>query len=137
MEEIIEVSKRSHCHEFIMNLPQGYDTIVGERGVTLSGGERQRVSLARALLVKPPILILDEATSSVDVETELLIHDALSEITKNTTTFIVAHRFSTIRNADRIIVLEDGKIVEEGTHEELLNREGSYARVYHLQLVEG
>lgn len=137
MEEIIEVSKRSHCHEFIMNLPQGYDTIVGERGITLSGGERQRVSLARALLVKPPILILDEATSSVDVETELLIHDALSEITKNTTTFIVAHRFSTIRNADRIIVLEDGKIVEEGTHEELLNREGSYARVYHLQLVEG
>ena len=137
MEEIIDVSKKAHCYEFIMNLPQGYDTIVGERGVTLSGGERQRVSLARALLVKPPILILDEATSSVDVETELLIHDALNEIIKNTTTFIVAHRFSTIRNADKIIVLEDGKIVEEGTHEELLDKGGNYARVYHLQLVEG
>ncbi len=135
MEEIIDVSKKAQCYDFIMNLPQGYDTMVGERGVTLSGGERQRVSLARALLINPPILLLDEPTSSVDVETELLIHKALEDFRKRSTIFIVAHRLSTIRNADKIIVLENGRIVEEGTHDELLDRNGIYARIYNMQLV--
>lgn len=135
MEEIIEVSKKAQCYDFIISLPQGYDTMVGERGVTLSGGERQRISLARALLINPPILLLDEATSSVDVETELLIHKELEDFRKRSTIFIVAHRLSTIRGADKIIVLDDGRIVEEGTHEELLEKNGIYARIYHMQLV--
>ena len=132
-EEIMEAAKLAEAHDFIMNLPQGYNTVVGERGVKLSGGQRQRISLARAILKNPPILILDEATSAVDNETESAIQRSLMKITENRTTIIIAHRLSTIRNADRIFVLEKGHLAEYGTHEELIDKKGIYHQLWMVQ----
>jgi subfamily B ATP-binding cassette protein MsbA len=133
MESIIAAAKAAHAHEFIMAMPQGYDTMVGEFGVRLSGGQRQRLAIARALLKDAPILILDEATSSLDTESERLVQEALENLMVRRTTLVIAHRLSTIRKANRIVVLVDGAIVEEGTHEELLARKAEYSRLYTLQ----
>ncbi|MBS7624455.1 ABC transporter ATP-binding protein [Candidatus Bathyarchaeota archaeon] len=130
MDEIINAAKIAKAYDFIMELPQGFNTIVGEGGVTLSGGQRQRIAIARALLMNPRILILDDSTSSVDVDTEYEIQQALSALIKNRTTFIISQRLSTIRNADKIIVLDNGRIVEEGTHEELIKKRGLYYKIY-------
>lgn len=130
MEEIIESAKTARAHEFISALPDGYDTRVGERGVTLSGGQQQRIAIARALLSDPKILILDDSTSSVDVETEYEIQRALQALLKNRTTFVITQRVSTIRNANKIVVLEDGEVAEEGTHETLMAKKGAYYRIY-------
>jgi len=130
MEEIVRAAKIANVDDFIMSLPQGYDTIVGERGVTLSGGQQQRVAIARALLMDPRILILDDSTSSVDVDTEYEIQQALSALLKNRTTFVITQRVSTIRNADKIVVLENGRIVEEGNHESLMDKRGAYYKIY-------
>lgn len=132
-EQIIEAAKIAEAHDFIMQLPQGYDTIVGERGQKLSGGQRQRVSIARAVLKDPPVLILDEATSSVDNETEALIQRSLERIAVGRTTIIIAHRLSTVRNADRIFVLDRGQLCESGTHDELVASGGIYARLWGVQ----
>jgi ATP-binding cassette subfamily B protein len=132
-EEIVTAAKAANAHDFIVNLPYGYDQYVGERGQLLSGGERQRVSIARAILKNPRILILDEATSSVDTETELLIQQALERLVANRTTFAIAHRLSTLRKADKILVLEHGKLVELGSHDDLLDNGGLYSRLCKLQ----
>ncbi|MGQ9647500.1 MAG: lipid A export permease/ATP-binding protein MsbA [Thermodesulfobacteriota bacterium] len=132
-QEIIEAAKAANAHDFIMKLPQGYDTLIGEQGVKLSGGERQRLSIARALLKNAPILILDEATSSLDSDSETEVQKALDQLMKGRTVFVIAHRLSTIRNANRIIVLSDGEIVEQGTHAELIALNGEYRRLYDLQ----
>lgn len=133
-EEVLEAAKLAHCDDFIDKLPQGYETYVGERGIKLSGGERQRVAIARAILKNAPILILDEATSSLDSHSESLIQDALHKLIEGKTTIVIAHRLSTIRQMDRIIVLEKGEIIEDGTHEELLNKKnGLYKKLWNLQ----
>jgi subfamily B ATP-binding cassette protein MsbA len=132
-EQIVEASRIAHCEEFIKGFADGYDTIVGERGVKLSGGQRQRVAIARAILAEPKILILDEATSSLDSESEAMIQDGLQSLRRGRTTFVIAHRLSTIRSADQILVLEGGEIVEHGTHEELLAAEGRYKQLYDKQ----
>ncbi len=132
-EEIIEASKKAHAHEFIKDLQFGYDTLVGERGIKLSGGERQRVAIARAMLKKSPILILDEATSSLDSISEKYIQESFAELMKGRTTIVIAHRLSTVQKLDRIIVLDKGKIVEEGTHAELLGKKGYYFELWSHQ----
>ena len=134
-EEVYEAAKRANIHEFIMSLPEGYDTYVGERGVKLSGGQKQRISISRVFLKNPPILILDEATSALDNATELLIQKSLEELSKGRTTVIVAHRLSTIKNADEIIIMTDNGIQEKGKHQELLDKNGIYAQLYNSQFI--
>jgi subfamily B ATP-binding cassette protein MsbA len=134
--QIEAAARAAHAHEFIAILEQGYDTMIGERGQRLSGGQRQRLAIARAILRDSPILILDEATSSLDAESEMLVQEALSNLMVNRTSFVIAHRLSTVRRADAIVVLERGLIVEAGTHDELLSRGGAYAKLYELQLQE-
>ena len=136
MDEIVAAAKAAQAHEFIEGFTLGYDTIVGERGVTLSGGQRQRVAIARALLMNPRILILDDSTSSVDTQTEKLIQAALDALMEGRTTFVIAHRLSTVRRADMILVMDDGRIVERGTHDELLARGGLYKEIHDLQLID-
>ena len=136
-EDVIEAAKVAQLHDHIMSLPDGYDTPVGERGTTLSGGQRQRLSIARTVLVDPPILILDDSTSSVDVETERMIHQAMAEVMKGRTTFVIAHRLSTVREAHLIVVLKDGEVAEQGTHQALFDRGGIYRGIYELQLRTG
>jgi ATP-binding cassette subfamily B protein len=136
MDEVLAAARAAQAHEFIEGFMNGYDTIVGERGVTLSGGQRQRVAIARALLMNPRILILDDSTSSVDTQTEKLIQSALDTLMEGRTTFVIAHRLSTVRRADLILVMEDGRIVERGTHDELLRRGGLYKEIHDLQLID-
>ena len=131
--EIVQAARAANAHEFILRLPQGYDSLVGERGQGLSGGERQRISIARALLINPRILIMDEATSSVDTETEQEIQKALDNLVKGRTTIAIAHRLSTLHKADRLVVMEAGQIVEIGKHDELLAQKGAYYRLYEAQ----
>jgi ABC-type multidrug transport system fused ATPase/permease subunit len=134
MEDVVVAAKAAQAHEFIMEMADGYDTIVGERGITLSGGQRQRVAIARALLLDPRILILDDSTSSVDTQTEYLIQQALDRVMDGRTTFVIAQRLSTVRRADQILVLDQGRIIERGSHAELLSQDGLYREIYELQL---
>lgn len=132
-EQIIDAAKRAQAHDFIMEMPDGYETMLGERGMGLSGGQKQRIAIARAICINPSILVLDDATSAVDMETEFKIQQALREVMKGRTTFIIAHRISSLKYADEIIVLEDGKVVERGTHEFLVKNHGPYERIYNIQ----
>jgi ATP-binding cassette, subfamily B, bacterial len=132
-EEVIEAAKNANAHEFIMSLPNGYETDIGQRGIKLSGGQKQRLSIARVFLKNPPILIFDEATSALDNESEKVVQDSLEKLAKNRTTFVIAHRLSTIKNAEKIIVLSEDGIEESGTHEELMARKGTYEKLYNMQ----
>lgn len=133
-EEVITAAKKAHAHEFIMLTPNGYDSLVGERGIKLSGGQRQRISIARAILKNAPILILDEATSALDSVTENYIQESLSHLMQRKTVIVIAHRLSTLLNMDRILVFDQGRIVEEGTHTELLNKKGMYSLLWNSQV---
>jgi subfamily B ATP-binding cassette protein MsbA len=136
MADVIAAAQAAHADEFIASMPNGYDSFIGEMGMQLSGGQRQRLAIARALLKDAPILILDEATSALDSDSERMVQEALERLMTERTTLVIAHRLSTIRNADRIVVLVDGTIAEEGTHEELLARKSEYSRLYSLQILE-
>jgi len=127
------LAKAAYCHDFILQLPEGYNTVIGERGTRLSGGQQQRIAIARAILKDAPILILDEATSSLDNESEAAVQAALNNLMKNRTVIVIAHRLSTIKHADEILVLESGHIVESGTHDSLVEQESSYARLINAQ----
>jgi ATP-binding cassette subfamily B protein len=133
LEEVVAAAKAANAHDFIMDLPEAYDSVLGERAVRLSGGERQRLSIARAILRDPRLLILDEATSSMDTETEAKIQEALARLVKGRTTFAIAHRLSTLKNANRLLVIEKGELTEIGTHDELIVRDGIYARLCRMQ----
>ncbi len=133
-EEIVRAAKIANAHDFILQLPDGYDTLIGERGVKLSGGQRQRIAIARTVLKDAPLLILDEATSSVDTETEMLIQQALEKMMVGKTVIVIAHRLSTIRNADKIVVLEGSRVIEEGSHQQLMKEKGLYRRLVSVQI---
>jgi subfamily B ATP-binding cassette protein MsbA len=132
-----QAARAALAHDFISALPAGYDTVIGERGVRLSGGERQRLAIARALLKNAPVLILDEATSALDSESEALVQSALHNLMSGRTVLVIAHRLSTVRRADRIVVIDNGRISEIGAHQELMNRLGTYRRLYDLQFADG
>ena len=136
LETIIEAAKAALAHDFIERLSEGYDTVIGEKGLRLSGGERQRIAIARAILKNAPILILDEATSALDNESEALVQSALQNLMIGRTVFVIAHRLTTIRRVDRIVVLEYGRITDSGTHEDLLTRLGTYRKLYELQFMD-
>jgi ATP-binding cassette subfamily B protein len=133
-EEVVEAAKKAHAHEFILASPQGYDSLIGENGIKISGGQRQRLAIARAILKNAPILILDEATSSLDSVTETFIQESLKELMQNKTVIIIAHRLSTLLTTDRILVFDQGKIVEDGTHKELLSKNGLYKILWDAQV---
>ena len=133
MDAVILAAKAANAHEFIMEMPKGYQSTVGESGNKLSGGQKQRLSIARAILKNPPILILDEATSSLDTQSEKLVQEALNELMKNRTSLVIAHRLSTIQDADQILVLDQGQIIEQGTHLELINKKGLYKSLQEVQ----
>ena len=132
-EEIEMAAKAANAHKFISKMPEGYNTLIGERGIKLSGGEKQRIAIARAMLKNPPILILDEATSALDSESEKLVQEAIETLMKNRTVVLIAHRLSTVKNADKIVVIDKGTIAEVGKHQELLDKNGMYAKLYNLK----
>jgi subfamily B ATP-binding cassette protein MsbA len=132
-EDVVRAAEIANAHSFIMNMPNGYDTVIGERGFRLSGGEKQRLSIARAVFKDSPILILDEATSQLDTESEILVQEAIDRMMRNRTVFVIAHRLSTIKHATRIYVLDDGRVVDIGSHDLLIQKEGLYKRLYEMQ----
>ena len=135
-EQVVEAARVANAHDFIMEMPEQYETNIGDRGNKLSGGQRQRLSIARAVLKNPPILILDEATSALDTESEKLVQDALYKLMKNRTSIVIAHRLSTIQHADEIVVIDQGKIAEKGAHNDLLEKNGIYKKLYDLQMFD-
>ena len=137
MEQVVEAAKKACCHEFIMELPDGYQTVIGEGGASLSGGEKQRISIARAIMKDAPIIILDEATANVDPENEKELVEAIDALTKEKTILMIAHRLKTVRNADKILVVDKGKIVEQGKHEELMKQDGIYRRFVNAREIAG